>query len=273
MLLNFVHRAPAALIAVTLGAALLTGCATRPPAEDQEAVAAYEEVNDPLEPMNRAIFSFNQFADGILIKPLAIMYRMLIPPEVRSGVNNFLENLRAPVYFANDLMQGETDRAFITFKRFVINSTAGGAGFVDVADDFGIESHREDFGQTIAVWGAGEGAYVMLPLLGPSNVRDTTGLVVDSFLDPLVYFVPTEALIARTLVRGIDAREGVLDTLDEIERTSLDYYATLRSLYRQHRDDEIRNGEPSAILPVPAISIQDFEEFDDAGDEKVSLND
>ena len=113
----------------------------------------------------------------------------------------------------------------------------------------------------------------MLPLLGPSNVRDTTGLVVDAFLDPLTYFAPNDALIGRTLVRGIDAREGVLDTLDEIERTSLDYYATLRSLYRQHRNDEIRNGVPADVIPVPAISIQDFEEIDDADDEKVTLND
>jgi phospholipid-binding lipoprotein MlaA len=271
MLLTHRHRALAALSATLLGTAILAGCATRP-IDDQEAVAAYEEANDPLEPMNRAIFSFNQFADGILIKPLAIMYRMLVPPEVRSGLHNFLENLRAPVHLANDLMQGETDRAFITFQRFIINSTAGGAGFVDVAEDFGIEGHREDFGQTIAVWGSGEGPYLMLPLLGPSNVRDTTGLVVDSFLDPLVYFVPNEALIARTLVRGIDEREGVLDTLDEIERTSLDFYATLRSLYRQHREDVIRNGAPSEVLPVPAISIQDFEKIEDDQDAKFTLN-
>ncbi len=273
MLLIHRHRAPVALFAMVVGAALVTGCATRPPADDEEAVAAFEEANDPLEPMNRAIFSFNQFADEILIEPLAIMYRLLVPPEVRTGVGNFLHNMRSPVRFANDLMQGETDRAFITFQRFIINSTAGVGGLMDVAEDFGIEGHREDFGQTIAIWGGGEGAYLMLPLLGPSNVRDATGLAVDGFLDPFVYFLPNEALIARSLVRGIDAREGVLDTLDEIERTSLDFYATLRSLYRQHRDDSIRNGEPSDVVPVPSIAIEDFEEIEDYSDEMVTLND
>ncbi len=249
---------PARLSASLLTVALLFGCAS-PPEGDADAQAAYDEINDPLEPFNRAIFSFNQFADGILIKPIALAFRTFVPPEPREGVRNFLSNLRSPIVLANDLMQGEFDRAVVTIERFAINSTAGLGGLIDVAARFGIEGHREDFGQMLAVWGSGEGPFLMLPILGPSNPRDVTGLVVDGFIDPVPYFVSSNIQVARTVLRGADERERVLDALDEIERTSLDFYATLRSLYRQRRADEIRNGAPAPVVPIPAISIEEFE--------------
>ena len=247
----------------------LAGCATPPPADNPEAVAAFEATNDPLEPMNRAIFKFNLYADNLLLKPLALLYRTFIPPEPRRGIHNFLDNLRAPVTLANDLLQGELDRASITVQRFAVNSTAGIGGLLDVASDLGLPPHREDFGQTAAVWGSGEGFYLVLPIFGPSNVRDGIGLGVDTFLDPLVYLVDTDILVSRTAVRGIDERERVIDSLDEIERTSIDYYATLRSLYRQHRADEIRNGKPPPVLPIPSISIEDVP----PGNDQASLED
>ncbi len=259
---KFLDPWPARLSASLLTVALLFGCAS-PPEGDADALADYDEINDPLEPFNRAIFSFNQFADGILIKPLALAFRTFVPPEPREGVHNFLTNLRSPIVLANDLMQGEFDRAVVTIERFAINSTAGLGGLIDVAARFGIEGHREDFGQTLAVWGSGEGPYLMLPLFGPSNPRDATGLVVDIFFDPLWYFASSEILWARAVVRGVDERERVLDALDEIERTSLDFYATLRSLYRQRRADEIRNGAPVPVVPIPAISIEEFEDTDE----------
>jgi len=131
---------------------------------------------------------------------------------------------------------------------------------LDVAADFGIQGHREDFGQTLAIWGSGEGPYLVLPVLGPSNPRDLVGLIADGFSDPLTYIAPTEALIARTSIRGIDERETVIEPLDEIQKTSLDFYATLRSLYRQRRGDEIRNGRPAPVMTIPSISIDDFED-------------
>ncbi len=225
-----------------------------------EATGDIDVVNDPLETFNRVIFQINLFLDGILIKPLALLYRDLIPPEVRTGVHNALSNLRAPVTLANDLMQGEGTRAGITIQRFVINSTVGLGGMLDMATDFGIQGHREDFGQTLAIWGSGEGPYLVLPVLGPSNPRDLLGLIADGFTDPLTYIAPTEALIARTSVRGIDERETVIEPLDEIQKTSLDFYATLRSLYRQRRDDEIRNGRPAPVMTIPSISIDEFED-------------
>ncbi|MFQ5957967.1 MAG: VacJ family lipoprotein [Alphaproteobacteria bacterium] len=265
------HPARALVLISILCAALATGCATSP--DQEEELAEFEDVNDPLESLNRGIFEFNRFADGILIKPLALMYRTFIPPEVRRGTRNFLENLRTPVTLANDLMQGKMERAGNTIGRFVINSTVGIGGVMDMADRFGMEGHREDFGQTLAVWGTGEGFYLMLPLFGPSNPRDVIGLVADAFLDPLSYVLDDDILATRTVVRGVDERESVIDTLDEIERTSLDFYATLRSLYRQRRDDEIRDGAPAPLIPIPSISIKDFEDFEEFEEDghKVSL--
>ena len=233
---------------------LLAACAT-PPAGGN---GAYDEVNDPLESMNRVVFSFNQFADGLLFKPLAILYTML-PTVVQDGIGGMLETMRTPVTLANNLMQGELERAGETVGRFAVNATAGIGGFFDVAAEFGLEGHREDFGQTLAVWGSGEGMYLVLPLFGPSNPRDAIGLGVDTFLDPLRYYLDTEPLLYRTAVRGIHERASVIDALDEIERTSIDFYATMRSLYRQHRDDVIRNGDPAPIVPIPGISFDDFE--------------
>lgn len=225
-------------------------------------------VNDPLEPMNRAIFSFNQFAQGLLFKPLALLYRDLLPPEVQDAVGGILETLHTPVTLANDLLQGEPERAVETLGRFAINSTIGIGGIFDVAAEFGLEGHNEDFGQTLAVWGSGEGMYLVLPLFGPSNVRDGVGLGLDALFDPLTYYASFEPQAGRTLVRGIDELSGVIDSLDEIERTSLDFYATLRSLYRQQRDDQIRNGAAPPVVPIPSIS---FDDFVSPGEEQITV--
>ena len=253
---------PIRLFVAVVCAALLSGCATMSETGSVEPQTALDRARDPIEPVNRAIFEFNRVADQILIKPLAQMYQVLLPEPLRDGIRNFLDNLRTPVTLANDLFQGKFDRAAVTVQRFVINSTAGVGGLFDVARDFGIQGHREDFGQTVATWGGGEGMYLVLPILGPSNPRDAVGLVVDGFLDPVNYFAPGEVILARSLVRGVVERERVLDTLDEIERASLDFYATLRSLYRQRRADEIRDGRPAPVIPIPGISIDEIEDSD-----------
>lgn len=247
-------RLGGALIAVLIAA----GCAT-PPA-DPEALEAYKEANDPLEPMNRAVFDLNQGFDRNLLKPAATGYRDFFPDGVRSSVNNALHNLRSPVIFANDIMQGEAGRAAETLVRFVVNSVLGIAGLFDVAGGYGLERHNEDFGQTLAVWGFEEGFYLMLPVFGPSNPRDTVGLVVDSFIDPIGYIAPFAFRFSRSAVEGIDKRADVLEVLDELERTSVDFYATIRSLYRQRRADEVRQGESGANIPAPSISFEFLEE-------------
>jgi phospholipid-binding lipoprotein MlaA len=238
----------------------IAGCATAPPKSDVEAYAEWREINDPLEPFNRGVFEFNRFLDALFLKPLAEFYKLLLPPPVQTGVHNVLTNLRAPVTLINDLLQGETTRAGTTASRFLINSTLGVGGFVDWAAEWGMPSHDEDFGQTLAVWGVGEGPYLVLPLLGPSNPRDAFGIAVDSaVLDPFgilaSYLIWNESELLRILsftragLTAVDARARNYDALNDIEKNSLDFYATMRSLSRQFRAAEIRNGRPNPVQP------------------------
>ncbi|WP_300298335.1 VacJ family lipoprotein [Ferrovibrio sp.] len=241
-----------------LAGGVLSGCAT-PPA-DPAGRAAYDEINDPLEPVNRALFEFHQVLDHFLLKPAAFAYTWLVPDPLRTGMRNALLNLKTPVFLANDLMQGETGRAGDTLQRFAINSTVGVLGVYDAADKwFGIAPHTEDFGQTLATWGSGEGPYLFIPVIGPSNPRDLAGLAADSAMDPLNWYLRNTDregwIYARTALTGIDTRAELLDTLDNLEKTSLDYYVTLRSVYRQRRDDEIANRRPRQPSVSPTISL------------------
>ncbi len=209
--------------------------------------------NDPLEPMNRAVFDANDALDKAVALPVAKAYVEVVPEFARTGVHNFLSNLDLPVTFANDVLQGEFDQAAHTFARVAINTTVGIGGLVDVASEMDVPEHTEDFGETLAVYGVGEGPYLVLPLFGPSNPRDTVGMIVDVFLDPLTYAKYRNKWLWSNLriVGGfIDVRSRNIDALDAIERGSIDYYAAMRSLYRQHRENEIRNGKPNSE-PLP----------------------
>jgi len=249
------------LMASALAAMVLTsGCSTPP--TDPDARAAYDEANDPWEDFNRYVFELNYAFDQLLFRPIAGMYRTGVPEPVRDAIHNVLRNARSPLILINDLLQGNLERARDTAGRFVFNTTLGLGGLLDFADSvMGIKFHDEDFGQTLGVWGFQEGWYMMLPIYGPSNPRDTVGLVVDGFIDPvglvLRFYGPDYGPWARTVLTALDLRSRNIDTLDEVERTSIDYYATVRSLYRQRRDDEIRNGVPSANQGAPTISGQE----------------
>lgn len=244
-------------MAAVLSLGLLAGCASTP--SDPQAAAAAQAVNDPLEPVNRAMLEFNKVVDHFVLKPVNLVYT-LVPQPVRESVHLVLQNLKSPAFLANDLLQGETGRAGDTFSRFAINSTLGVLGVWDPADKwFGIPAHTEDFGQTMAVWGAGEGPYLVLPVIGPSNPRDALGLAVDSVADPLNWYlrnIHEDDWVWRRLgATVVDTRHELGDTLDAIERTSLDYYVSLRTIYRQRRADEIRN-RPTTGKPVsPAVSM------------------
>ncbi len=246
-----------ALEGAVLSLMMLSACATpRQDSQDSDDLAAFEEPNDPLEKYNRYIGKFNDGLDWFVFRPTAVVYRVVVPSLARDALRNFFDNLRAPVILVNDLLQGEGKRAGITAVRFLTNSTLGLGGFIDTADKFfGLEFHNEDFGQTLAVWGLDEGYYLVLPLIGPSNPRDAIGIVVDSVLDPWNYLASaadaSPASATRLFVNGIDKRARNIDSLDEIKRTSIDYYATLRSLYRQRRADEIRNGAASPFESTP----------------------
>lgn len=244
---TFIPRAALSRIAASLVLlALVAGCAAPPPADDHESVAEFEQLNDPLEPMNRAIFEFNQVVDKVLLKPVAQGYRQVVPAFGRERVRDFLNNLRSPIILANDLLQGQPDRAMQTAMRFAFNTGFGAVGLFDVAAPGGLPFHDEDFGQTFAVWGIGEGPYLVLPILGPSNPRDAVGLATEWLIDPLnlhLHAIDKDwAIWTRAGLYGVDKRERYLDKLDEIERGSLDYYASLRSMYRQIRSTEVKNG-------------------------------
>lgn len=259
----------ATLIAATLALSVLaTGCATKPDPSDDAAVQAYQEANDPLEPMNRYFFEVNQFLDEILLKPFAGWYHLALPDPAEDGVRNVLRNLKSPVILTNDLFQGEWNRAGTTVSRFFINSTIGVGGLVDVASMMDMKYHEEDFGQTLAVYGTGEGPYLHLPILGSGNPRDYSGRLVDYALDPLTWvgfaYNVSEINTARTGLETLDTRARNLEAIDELKRGSVDFYATARSLYRQQRNDLIRNGESEQQVSQEMITDEMIPENGDA---------
>src|SRR6201997_1111212 len=241
---------------VLLVALMLPGCATSP-SNTQPETSWAEDFNDPFEDANRKIFDFNQLVDRNVLVPVAKAYRTVLPDPVRDSLRDFLRNLREPLIFASDALQGEFERAGQTFARFTLNSTLGMAGFIDVAGRWGeLPYHEDDFGLTLGAWGIPEGPYIVVPVLGPSTPRDLGGQVAEGFGDPwnllvtgnpwTLYWIP----FVRGAVGGIDQRSRYIETLADIERTSLDYYATIRSLYGRRRAALTRReGE---TLPPPA---------------------
>jgi len=220
--------------------------------------------NDPLEPMNRAFFEFNRVLDGMFLEPAARIYRFATPEFFREAVRNFLDNLDSPVVLANDILQGEPYRAEKTLGRFMLNTIMGLGGLVDVGGMVGMpERHSEDFGQTLAVYGVGEGPYLVLPLFGPSNPRDAFGFVVDFAFDPLTYVAPTEIGMARFGTDLLSFREQNIEAFEEVKRSSIDLYAATRTLSRQLRASEIRNGAPP---PLDDIYDEDLYDLDDPED-------
>jgi phospholipid-binding lipoprotein MlaA len=216
------------------------------------------EAEDPWENFNRGTFSFNQKFDKYLLAPLAKGYRFVFPSEIRTGVRNFLNNLSEPWSSINSALQGNFKNTGNTLARFVINSTLGILGIFDVATEIGFEKQKEDFGQTLAVHGVGPGPYLVLPFLGPSTVRDAIGKVTSIYADPVTLALERnnkdEWIWIGMAVKGIDFREQNLEKIDNLNATSVDFYATLRSLYLERRSSMIRNQKIDNADP--------FQEFD-----------
>jgi phospholipid-binding lipoprotein MlaA len=250
-IVKFSTRTRKAIVSAAFAALVVGGCATPPPADDKEATAAFKEANDPYEPFNRTMLEFNLFLDRAILRPVSYVYKEGVPEPIRTNIHNFLENLRAPITFANDVMQGEMDRAGNTLLRFGMNSTFGVIGINDLAAEMGFPKHEEDFGQTMATWEVDSGPYLVLPIFGPSNPRDGMGLLVDSLMDPFRWTTPWEFRLGVMAGRAVDKRARNYDAIEDLQKNSLDLYAAVRSLYRQRRADEIRNGAPTAIKPVP----------------------
>lgn len=247
--------------AALLTLALLTGgCATVP---GQDRLAE----RDPLEKFNRGVWGVNRAADKVVVKPVTSVYRAVAPRPVRSGVSNFFSNLTEPWSFVNNLLQGKPKRALQNVGRFFVNTTVGVAGLFDVASKNGLEPVPEDFGQTLAKWGFNGGPYLMLPLLGPSTLRDGVGTGVAWGADPVNIGIreadfPNEAVLGYRAVQVIDARSQLIDAGgDAFLNSSLDPYATARSAYLQRRraaildaENSLDAGPPDEDLP-PAESV------------------
>jgi phospholipid-binding lipoprotein MlaA len=212
---------------------LCTGCATA------------RDPRDPLEPLNRTVYKFNDALDKAVTKPVAKGYRAVVPPPVRGGITNFFGNFRDVTTAVNNLLQLKVPRAASDVGRILVNSTVGILGFFDVASRLGLEKHDEDFGQTLGRWGVGSGPFVMLPLLGPSTARDTVGLVGDYFTDPEFYLfnhTPESYIVFGT--RVINLRANLLAVEGVLDQSGLDQYTFLRDAYLQRRRNQIYDGNP-----------------------------
>jgi phospholipid-binding lipoprotein MlaA len=238
---------PAPAPAPTVAAAPAPGpAAADDPFDRAEADAltppGQETLTDPAEELNRAILSFNDGVDTVLFRPIAWIYHTVVPDPAIYAIRRAFANLRSPVLLANDLLQADLDDAAVTGGRFLVNSTVGLLGLFDVAEDIGLPAHHADFGQTLHSYGVGPGAYVMLPLLGPSTVRDAVGRGVDVLLDPLTWLLPTPESYYLTGTEVVVKREELLEPLDQLKEGSIDWYGALRSAYYQSRAVELRKG-------------------------------
>jgi len=212
--------------------------------------------NDPWEKTNRDIFDFDVRMDHAVARPIAKGYRAAVPEPVRDSIHNALSNLNSPVVLANDVLQGDGEKAANTAGRIVINSTVGIGGLIDVASKIGIPGHENDFGITLGKGGIAEGSYLVLPFAGPKPPRDLLGTVVDQAFDPLTYvrFHGKDTwMVVKFGVAILDSRTSQLDAIESIERSSIDFYATSRNLYRQSRNAQINEGKAGAADDLPNL--------------------
>jgi phospholipid-binding lipoprotein MlaA len=227
-----------------LAASFLCGCST----PSAQSLAD----NDPWEKTNRDIFAFDVWVEHNIARPVDDGYRTVVPEPARDGIHNLVTNLHSPIVLANDVLQGD-GKAVDTFGRLVINSTIGIGGLIDVAGKLGIPGHENDFGVTLGQNGVAEGSYLVLPLVGPLPPRDLVGSGVDGFFDPLSWarFHGKDTwMFVRRGLRVLDVVDRQRDQFDTIERTSIDFYATTRNLYRQSRNAKIRGrATDGATLP------------------------
>jgi phospholipid-binding lipoprotein MlaA len=216
----------------------LAGCASGP-----------VNPRDPFEPFNRQALQFNEKVDSMVLKPVATAYRAGIPPIVRTGVSNFFGNLSDGWSFVNSALQFKFQNAAENFMRLNVNTFFGLGGILDIASDLNIERHREDFGQTLGHWGVPAGPYIMLPLLGPSTLRDSLALTIDRKGDPVYYVSPSHDFYELYVLRAVNTRSNSLRVGTVLEEAALDKYTFIRDVYLQKRRAEIFGSDP-ADIPV-----------------------
>lgn len=237
-----------ALAATALVLALMQGCATGPNANPA----------DPLEPMNRAVFGFNDKVDQAVVKPAATLYQNVTPALVRQGVSNVFANISDFWSTVNNILQAKPEAATDSFFRFTTNTLWGLGGIFDIATDMGIPKHRENFGRTLGHWGVAPGPYLVLPLFGPSSVRDTAGRLVDMPGDLVSSSKNISARNSLMFVRAVDTRANLLSAGDFLEAAALDKYSFARDVYLQ------RQRRPGGDTPAPAVQEERYDLPEDA---------
>lgn len=253
----YIYKVSATVLALVTSL-LLSSCATVSAPDDR----------DPWESFNRSVFEFNDDFDKGIGQPVAEAYKDYLPGAVQTGVNNFFSNIDDILVVFNDLLQFKFEQAAQDFGRFTFNTTFGLLGLFDVATHMDMPKHNEDFGQTLATWGVGNGPYLVLPFLGPSNVRDTTGLVVDAYVSPLVNIEDNETRWGLIVLRAIDKRSNLLEATRLMEKSGIDPYVFMRNAYYQHRENVIYDGAP----PRQKIEAPTKEDLDLEKELELELN-
>jgi len=249
MQLNTLHVFAAFALTLTLD-----GCATLP--------SGKPDPSDRFERVNRSVYSFNRAIDHAVVRPVARAYVKVTPAPVRRSISNFFTNLDYPVTIVNDFLQGKLHDGFSDVGRFGVNTVVGIGGLFDPASHWGMEKHNEDFGLTLARWGLRSGPYLMLPILGPSTVRDAPGRVADRFVTPTSYVNNTGVEVGAFVVKGVTARAGVLD-MDTLIDSAFDPYAFVRNAWLQRREYQIHNGNmPETMMPDDESGRKPAEEGD-----------
>jgi len=248
-----------------VGAAVLlslaAGCASTRGGDDER---------DPLEPMNRAVYNFNEGLDRAVLKPVATAYHDVVPDPVRGWVRNFFANIADIFIGFNNILQGKPDEGLQDWVRFAFNTVFGVFGINDVASEMGLEKHDEDFGQTFGRWGVGEGAYLVLPLFGPSTLRDGVGKGIDLYTDPVTDVKGNGVRNTAVVVRAVSTRADLLDASRLLEEAALDRYVFLRDAYLQRRRNQVYDGNP----PRERLRYDDGDDKKEAPKpEKQSVND
>lgn len=225
-------RLRAGILCGVVSISLLGGCATN------------GNPRDPLEPLNRAVYSFNDGFDKVLAKPAAEAYRFVLPNFVRTGIGNFFSNLNDVIVLLNSLLQGKLNQAGIDLARLMVNTTVGVLGLFDVATELDLEKHNEDFGQTLGYWGIGDGPYLVLPFIGPSSARDAVGWVGDFYAWPVSYVDDVTTRRVLVGIRIISLRADLLEASQILETAALDPYQFVRDAYLQRRRNLVYDGKP-----------------------------